>query len=69
MSAAEPVKPIVKCAKCRGNVTITRTQQLLTVHGKDRLHASCQCRDCGHEWWSRRRSVVAWSRHLDRQAT
>jgi hypothetical protein len=42
---------------------------MLRVRGKKRLHASCECTSCSHEWWSRRRDVVAWSRQLDRAAS
>jgi hypothetical protein len=61
-------KPTVKCRKCGSTARVTRTQQMLSVDGRKRLHASCECARCRHEWWSRRRDVVAWSRQLDRAA-
>jgi uncharacterized protein with PIN domain len=62
-------KPVVQCRCCGGVIVkITRTQQQLTVQGHRRLHVAVECQQCGHEWWSRRREVVRYSRQLDRTA-
>lgn len=63
-----PDKPVVICRKCHAPALITRTQQKLRRDGRLRTHTAVQCESCGHEFWSRRHDVLAWSRYLDRKA-
>ena len=68
MTKPQPVQTI-RCAKCGGeSVEVSESQQMRTVAGRKRLHADVRCRLCKHQWWSRAKSAIYWSRKADERA-
>ena len=57
------------CRACgAGTKLVSRTQQMLKVKGKKRLHAAVECSNCHRESWSRHPEAVRISKMLDAAA-
>lgn len=54
--------------RCGGRKRATRTQQMLRVKGRQRLHVAMICETCGDETWSRHHLALQLARELDAAA-
>ena len=51
--------------RCGGHKQVTRTQQMLRVGGRKRLHVAAICDTCGDETWVRNKLALKLARALD----